>query len=193
MNRLADTPSPMDRSTDASLIERILAGDRDLYTLLVRRYQAALYRYAHGMSGDPDISADLVQETLVRAYTSLDRCRDPDRFGAWVFQILRNRYRDYVKAPNRRVVPLAEGDLVTSGADSLRALEQRETAARIEEALASLPESRREAFLLKYVEELSYEEMSERLGVGISALKMRVSRAREELHAALAEQKSEMM
>lgn len=177
---------------DAELIQRILRGDPEPYALLVRRYQEVLYRYAYGMVGDSDTAADLVQDALVKAYGNLATCQDPERFGGWVFQILRNRCRDYLKAPRRRTVSIEdEGPLASADPDPLLSLEQSETGRQIAQALARLPEAHREAFLLKHVEELSYEEMSERLGVGVSALKMRVMRAREALQIALAENTNE--
>lgn len=182
----------MDTPSDADLIQRIVRGDRDAYALLVRRYQEPLFRHAYGMVRDADTAADLVQDSFVKAYGSLHTCQDPSRFGAWVFQILRNRCRDHLKAPRRRTVPIEDQDLLPSAsADPLRLLEQSETGREIEDALAALPEDQREAFLLKHVEELSYEEMSKRLGAGVSALKMRVMRAREALQAALSMPASE--
>lgn len=178
----------MDTRSDAELIRRILDGDPDPYAVLVQRYQERLFRHALGMVQDRDAAADLVQDALIRAYRHLSTCQTPERFDAWVFQILRNGCRDYLKAPRRRTVAVEDVDLAaprSSGPDY--AAEQADTGRAIARALAALPEAQREAFLLKHVEDLSYEEMAERLGAGVGALKMRVMRAREALQAALAE------
>jgi RNA polymerase sigma-70 factor (ECF subfamily) len=175
--------------SDAELVEQVLAGRTEAYERLVRRHQQALLRYACGMVGDPDTAADMVQDTLVRAFSRLGSFQQRDRFAGWAFQILRNRCRDHLKGPwwRRRVTLEPRGDLPAATADALETLEQRETGGAVQRALAALPVAQREAFLLKHVEELSYEEMSERLGSGVSALKMRVLRAREALQAALAD------
>ena len=170
--------------SDAELIRRVLAGEREQYATLVARYQAALFRHAAGMLGDGDAAADLVQDSLVKAFTSLHTCNDPDRFSAWVFRILRNRCRDWIRNRRQHTVEL-NPESHEAADDPAAEVEQGELAAVLQRALAQLPVSQREAFLLKHVEELSYEEMAERLEAGISALKMRVMRAREALQILL--------
>ena len=168
--------------SDAEVVSRVLAGDRDLYAVLVGRYQDVLYRHAVGMVSSPDAAADLVQDSFVKGYTSLEHCQDPARFGAWVFRILRNRCLDYLKDRRRQSVPLEEGAAHVPSRDDPEAdLERSESRAAVTAALSAIPEAQREAFLLKHVDGLSYEEMAERLGGSVSALKMRVMRAREAL------------
>ncbi|HEU0016182.1 MAG TPA: RNA polymerase sigma factor [Longimicrobium sp.] len=175
----------MDQGTDAELVRRVLAGQRAAYEDLVRRYQETLFRHAYGMVGDGDVAADLVQDSLVKAYTRLDTC-DPERFAAWLFRIMRNRCKDWLKSRRRRDVPLLdEAHAAPVGDDPGRTLERAELGGAVAEALARLPESQREAFLLKHVDGRSYEEMAEMLDAGISALKMRVMRAREALQEML--------
>jgi RNA polymerase sigma-70 factor (ECF subfamily) len=176
---------PEERS-DGELVERVLAGRREEYSALVERYQAMLYRQALGMVASPDAAADLVQDSFVKGYTSLHSCNDPARFGAWVYRILRNRCLDYLKDHRRRTVPIEErAGVLTSREDPDADLSRSETRRAVTAALAALPEAQREAFLLKHVDGLSYEEMAERLDASVSALKMRVLRAREALQALL--------
>ncbi|MBW3629593.1 MAG: sigma-70 family RNA polymerase sigma factor [Gemmatimonadetes bacterium] len=171
---------------DADVVRRVLAGEAELYALLVERHQAVLYRHAVGMVSNPDAAADLVQESLVKGYTSLDSCQDPARFGAWVFRILRNRSLDYLKDRRRKNLSLEEGALdVPSLDDPAGDLDRAEVARAVSAALEALPAPQREAFLLKHVEGHSYEEMAEMLESSVSALKMRVMRAREALQAML--------
>jgi len=178
--RLAETQD------DAQLVTRILAGDQECYSVLVERYQGGLYRYALGMVRDSDLASDLVQDSFVKAYTSLRSCQDPARFGAWLYRILVNRCKDHLKSRRRHTVPLEEETAAAPESDGA-SLEADRTSLRgtMERALATLPEAQREAFLLKHLEERSYEEMAEMLGASVSALKMRVMRAREALQAVL--------
>ena len=172
--------------SDAELVDRVLRGEQEWYARLVERYQGVLYRHALGMVGSPDAAADLVQDSFVKGYTSLDRCQDPARFGAWVFRILRNRALDYLKDRRRKNVPLDESAAqVPSRDDPATDLERAELGRAVSTALRSLPEAQREAFLLKHVDGRSYEEMAEMLGGSVSALKMRVMRAREALQSML--------
>jgi RNA polymerase sigma-70 factor (ECF subfamily) len=171
---------------DAGDVRRVLEGQAAHYEVLVRRYQEPMYRHAYGMVGDPDAAADLVQDSLVKAYTRLGTC-DPERFAAWLFRILRNRCKDYLKSRRRRDVPLVDDGphAAPAGDDPGRTLERTELGRAVADALARIPESQREAFLLKHVEGRSYEEMADLLDAGISALKMRVMRAREALQEML--------
>lgn len=171
--------------TDGEIVALVRAGERELYAELVKRHQDALYRYALGMVGSGDAAADLVQDTLVRAYTRIGSCRDPERFGAWAFRILRNACLDHLKNRRRRDVTLDADAPYTAGDDPSREVERSDLQRVIARALGELPTAQREAFLMKHVEELSYEEIAERTGASVSALKMRVLRAREALHARL--------
>jgi RNA polymerase sigma-70 factor (ECF subfamily) len=179
--------TPRDAETpDAELVARVLGGERDAYAELVRRHQERLYRHALGMVASPDAAADLVQDSFIKGFTSLQRCRDPDRFGAWLFRILRNRCLDHLKNRRQHTVPLEEETALAEDRDDPDSLlEQAELRRAVGGALAALPEAQREAFLLKHVEGRSYEEMAELLGASVSALKMRVMRAREALRALL--------
>jgi RNA polymerase sigma-70 factor, ECF subfamily len=177
---------PVDAPSDAQLIERILGGEREAYAILVDRYQEAMYRHAVGMVGDRDAASDLVQDSFVKAYTRLDTCQDPEKYAAWVFRILRNRCKDWLKNRRRRNVSLTEETAsAPSGDDPGLTLERSELGRVVDDALGRLPEAQREAFLLKHVEGRSYEEMAEMLDTGVSALKMRVMRAREALQSLL--------
>lgn len=178
----------MEPSSDAELVSRVLAGEQERYALLIGRYQEMLYRHALGMVLQPDAAADLVQESFIKAYTSLEQCHDPSRFKAWIFRILSNRCKDYLKNRRRLTAPLEEDTaLAPNHEDPEFALQQHELRAALDRALATLPDPQREAFLLKHVEGQSYEEMAVLLEVSVSALKMRVFRAREALQQLLRE------
>lgn len=171
---------------DATVIERVLAGDIQQFAELVNRYQAALYRHAVAMVLDHDAAADMVQDAFVRTYTNLGYCRDRGHFRAWLFQTLRNRCLDYLKEARRRNVRLDDAGPILDAADGPGAIvERKRLRSQIKDALAQLPEAQREAFVMHYVEEVPYETMAELLDAKVSALKMRVMRARETLSAVL--------
>jgi RNA polymerase sigma-70 factor (ECF subfamily) len=173
---------------DADVIGRVLAGETEQFAHLVGRYQVPLYRYAVAMTGDHDVADDMVQDALVRAYTSLASCRDRARFRFWLFRMLRNRCFDHLRDPRRRSVPLAEAFPIVDGAeDPGGRVERAQLRADLRDALDRLPDAQREAFLLHHVEEMPYEAMAELVGASVSALKMRVQRARGALAAALQE------
>ncbi len=175
--------------SDGEVVARVLGGDRDAYRTLVRRYQDTLFGHALRLTADRDTAADLTQAALVKAYTELRRCREPERFGAWLFRILSNACKDHLKSRRRRDVTLddARAGNAPGRSDPGLEVERAELGAALQSALARLPDALREAFLLKHVEGMPYEEMTVLLGVSIPALKMRVHRAREALKAMLEE------
>jgi RNA polymerase sigma-70 factor, ECF subfamily len=188
MRSSRDPASPGAVLDDAAVIARVLEGDLQQFARLVERYQTPLFRYAASMVLDHAAAADLVQDAFVCAYVRLASCRDRTRFRAWLFQMLRNRCLDYLKDVRRKIVPLDALGAVADAADRPDACVER---VRLREdirgAVAALPDLQREAFVLRHVEGLAYEAMADLLGVSVSALKMRVLRAREALAAALEE------
>ncbi|MGD8496590.1 MAG: sigma-70 family RNA polymerase sigma factor [Gemmatimonadales bacterium] len=176
------------RAPDAELVARALAGSEGAFAELVDRYNDLLTRHAQRMMGRPDDAEDVVQTAWIKAYRRLGQCRDPERFGAWVFRIAANGCKDALKARRKDVVPIdALGELPNPADGPDEEVEQADRRRSIAAALRRLPADQREAFLLKHAEGWSYEDMAERLGVGVSALKMRVHRAREELQKLLLE------
>ncbi len=178
-----DPPGPR----DGEVVRRVLAGDTDAYATLVGRYQEGLFRYARGMGISPDAAEDLVQDALVRAYRYLANCEDPERFEVWAFRILRNGALDYLKDIRRNAVSADDVVLLHRGPDPEAEAARSELRDALSEGFGRLPTDLRDAFLMKHLEGMSYEEMRQITGASTSALKMRVLRAREMLRQALAE------
>ena len=174
-------------SSDAELVRRVRAGDIGAYGALVSRYRDRLGRYAVHMIGDHEDAEEALQDSFVRAYRSLARCYDPARFGAWLYGILVNRCRTAGARATRRARRFVHDPAALETAPLAGPDGQAEWDDTVRWALARLPSESREAFLLKHVEELEYEDMARLTGAGVSALKMRVKRAREQLQAMLKE------
>jgi RNA polymerase sigma-70 factor (ECF subfamily) len=174
-------------STDAELVRRVLAGEADVYRHLVARHRDRLARYAVHMLGNTEDAEEALQDSFVRAYRSLARCEDPDRFAAWLFRILVNRCRTAGGRRTRREKTIVSNESAILGASVSHPADQMAWREEIDRALKRLDTDQREAFLLKYVEDKSYEEISEITGAGISALKMRVKRACDRLRVMLEE------
>lgn len=178
---VTDMAGPAER-TDAQVVRDVLAGDRDAYRLLVRRYGDVLYGHALRMVGSQDEATDLVQRALVRGYRKLASCRDRDKVGAWLFRILSNLAKDHLRSRRRRDVPLHRiPEVPEGGGDPLEAAHRGEVRGRLQLAMGQLTPEQREAFVLKHVEGRSYEEMAAVLDTSVASLKMRVHRAREAL------------
>lgn len=165
--------------SDAALVARTLDGDLGAFATLMSRYRDALGRYAFHMLGSREDAEEAVQDSFLRAHRALRDCRQPERFGAWLFTILVNRCRTSQRRLfHRRRFSEELRDDVAATADTSSSIEWREEIAR---ALAGLRPHYREAFLLRYVEGLDYAEMARLTGAREPALRMRVKRAADQL------------
>ena len=170
---------------DQLIIQRVLAGHRDAFRVLISRYSDPLYRHALCMTGSPDVAEDILQVSFIKAYQHLAEVRG--RFDAWVFRIVANGCKDWLKNIRRSHLSYEEDDQPSTYATPDEDLDRTELRTDLDRALAVLPASLREAFVMKHVEGRSYEEMADLLGTTVGALKMRVHRAREALQALLEE------
>jgi len=163
--------------TDAMFVRRVLDGDTAAFTMLVDRHAAACTRFAMRMLGNREDAEDALQDSFLRAYRSLARYEERQAFRTWLFQILVNRCRTAAVRRQRRQRMFLVDDNAVASASVQPAAESTELRAELRRAIDALDPDQREAFLLKHVELLSYDEMAEATGVGVSALKMRVKRA----------------
>ena len=170
---------------DQQIIGSVLAGDRDAFAVLIQRYSDPLYRHALGMTGSPDVAEDILQQSFIKAYNHLGEVRG--RFDAWLFRIVANGCKDWLKNIRRTHVSYEEDDQPSNYATPDEDLDRSELRRDLDQSLAQLAPSLREAFVMKHVEGRSYEEMADLLGTTVGALKMRVHRAREALQALLEE------
>jgi RNA polymerase sigma-70 factor (ECF subfamily) len=179
--------------TDATLVDRVVAGDVNAYALLVARYRDRLARYALRMLGDSRDAEEALQDAFVRAHRSIARCDNPERFDAWLFSILVNRCRTAGARRARQERTFVRDEVsireaTRDGEGASVAAEREAWRTEIARALAQLEAGQREAFLLKHVEDLGYDELAALTGDGVSALKMRVKRACDRLRELLREE-----
>ena len=179
--------SPVVEVTDAALVRRVLDGDVESFAVLVSRYRDRYGRFAVHMLGNREDAEEALQDTFMRAYRSLATCDDPARFGSWLFRILVNRCRTAGGRRQRRDKTFVRDETALMAAATDHEADRSAWREEIDRALAQLDVDQREAFLMRHVEGLSYEEMSAATGAGVSALKMRVSRACDRLRGMLQE------
>mgnify|MGYP001039226435 FL=1 len=173
--------------TDAMLVRRVLDGDTAAFTTLVDRHAAACTRFATRMLGNREDAEDATQETFLRAYRSLARYEERQAFRTWLFQILINRCRTAAVRRQRRHRMFLVDDSAIAAASVRPAVDAGDLRAELKRAIDALDPDQREAFLLKHVEQLSYDEMAAATGIGVSALKMRVKRACDRMQWVLRE------
>ena len=179
---------------DADLVAAARAGDKDAFGQLVERYQQMVKRIALGMVRSEYLAQELMQETILQAYLSLDQLRNDDRFKSWLYGIALNVCRSYIR--RQRVRPLSLEEMMGGlRVDELligevapppeAVVEERDLRRLVMEAIDGLSPKNRSATLLFYYEQLSIREISSLLGVSIPAVKGRLHKSRKHLRAEL--------
>ena len=162
--------------TDEELAARFRAGERNVsFTMLVERYQKRIYLSARRMAGgNHDEADDIAQETFVKMYEALDGFRGEAKLYTWLYRIMMNAVIHRTrKKKTRNAVNLDDvGDtLVSSELTPDSRMEKTETTRLIEEAIEQLPPKQREVFLLRFYDELPYEEIAQAVGTSVGGLK----------------------
>ena len=164
-----------DRDADGGLVTRLRAGDEEAFEILMERYQAALFRYVRSFVGDSEQARDLVQDTFLRAYKSIDNLDDPLMLRSWLYRIAHNLACSLLR--RQRLIdwlPLSFEHRSHMPAPDRHAIE----VAHIDEALAQVPIEQRAPLLLHLVAGFSYSEIATLLHISEGAVRMRISRGR---------------
>jgi RNA polymerase sigma-70 factor (ECF subfamily) len=159
--RMTHVAQETDERTDLDLIARWRGGDQRAATLLVERHAASLARFASSLGARRDVE-EVVQDTFVRAFASIDHFRGESSLRTWLFTILRRQVLDRSRSERRRgeQVQVQESDAATEF-DSLDAVVADETRQRLQTAMERLTRTQREVFVLRVSEGLSYREIAE--------------------------------
>ena len=172
--------------TDAELVARVRRGDRIAAGELAGRYLRACRVVALAITGDVTDAEDVCQDAFVSAMERIDDCRQPDRFGAWLMQIVRNRARNHLRdQPGRRAIPLDRVTLVTEAASPAREAEQTELREQLLAALNTIPEAHREVVLLHDLEGWTHREIAERMELPSGTVRSHLHHARKRLRTLL--------
>lgn len=183
--------------SDNQLIESAKAGDEAAFSEIVSRYRNPLTNYLYRMLADYEEAVDLAQESFVRVYFALERYRTDHAFSTYIYRIATNlAISELRKRKRRRVLSMTglfdfgEGETADLEPADIRPtpaerVADDERTRAIEKALASLPEKYRAPVVLRDVEERSYEEIAEILGLELGTTKSRISRGRAVLREKL--------
>lgn len=174
---------------DAQLIQRILQGDSDAFTPLVKKYQKGVHTLVWRKIGDFHIAQEITQDTFLKAYQKLGTLKNPNQFPGWLYVIAANLANDYLRK-NRLPMESLDADN-TNEVDKVsyskyQADKQAEEADEnrreiVKKLLRKLPESERTVMMMHYLGEMTIKSISEFLGVSQNTIKSRLSRARNRL------------
>jgi RNA polymerase sigma-70 factor (ECF subfamily) len=191
-----------DRRADEEAVDRVLAGDRDAFAVLVERHGSRIHAAILRMIGDREAANDLAQETFLKAFSALASFRRGAAFSTWLYAIalnqVRTEYRRRKSVKGQAMLSLDAGggggddspgrpmEPAGAGPGPSDAAGRKEAAALLHRALARLDEEYREAVVLRDLEGLSYEEIAEAVGAPPGTVRSRIHRGRAALREILA-------
>jgi RNA polymerase sigma-70 factor (ECF subfamily) len=173
---------------DKDLIERCLKGDEKAFEELLRRHRNSVFSICLRMVRNRSAAEDIAQEVFIKVFSALHRYDPSYAFSSWLNRITSNLCIDHLRREKGRTISLDQpvgGDdddlliqlpAITPAPD--REMESTEMMAMLEEAMGALPEHYRIIVILRHQEQLSYEEISDTLGIPLGTVKARIHRAR---------------
>ncbi len=185
-----------DREADQVLVERVQAGDKQAYGLLVAKYQRKLLRLISRLVRDPAEAEDVAQEAFIKAYRALPSFRGESAFYTWLYRIGVNTAKNWLVANGRRAPTttefdnedaeaFGESDLLREVDTPERLLMTKQIGDTVNAAMAALPEELRTAITLREIDGLSYEDIAQAMDCPIGTVRSRIFRARESIAARL--------
>jgi RNA polymerase sigma-70 factor (ECF subfamily) len=169
------------------LVERCLGGDQDAWEAIVRQHWRKVFNVAYKFVGRHEEAEDLTQDIFLKIFRSLSTFDRRANFQTWLVSVSRNLCIDYYRSVRKeretidRHVTAEDAAPVARDAGPLAALEQRDLASHLRRALHTLPDSLRTAVVMRDLQELSYQEISDALGLPEGTVKSRINRGRREL------------
>jgi RNA polymerase sigma-70 factor (ECF subfamily) len=173
-------------SSEHDTYRAAIHGDREAFEMIIRTQSRALFAIAYGILQNREESEDVVQDTLVKAWKTRWRVRDPEKFPAWLGTIARHRARDVAR--RRRSVPFpteAEEPIDPGFEVAARTDRENEMNEQVRAALSTLPELHRAALTLRYFEAMDYAAIERILGLSNGALRGILGRAMETMRKRL--------
>ena len=185
-----------DREADRLLVEQVQRGDKQAFGLLVTKYQRKLARLIGRMVRDSAEVEDIVQESFIRAYRALPGFRNDSAFYTWLYRIGVNTAKNWLISNGRRTPTSTgvdneeaesydEGELLRDADTPERLLMSKQIGETVNAAMDALPEELRTAIMLREIEGLSYEEISQVMDCPIGTVRSRIFRARDAISAKL--------
>lgn len=181
----------MTREQEAAIVRKVLGGDANAFETLVLEYEKNVYNIALRMTGNSEDAADMTQEAFIKAYNSLQSFRGDSKFSVWLYRIVSNVCLDFLRSKNRRpTVSLSvedddgedtQLDVADESQSPELLLDRKLTRESVRRGLDSLPPDYRQILLLREIQGLSYDEISQALGLEVGTVKSRIFRARKRL------------
>ncbi len=170
--------SAPDTREDAELVRLVLAGDTELYAVLVNRYRTRVSRYVERFTYDVEDARDVTQDVFIKVYAALDSFDSRFKFSTWLFRIAGNAAIDHLRRRRVRTLPLDPPETRPNPHEDLTRRRLREA---LSAAIDRLPDDYRELISLRHYGEMPYEEIAELKGMPLGTVKNKLFRARQAL------------
>ena len=164
--------------TDEEIIEKVRTSNQDLYAVIIDKYQKKLVRYVNNLIKNEDKSIDVVQESFIKAYINLNSFNIEKKFSSWIYRIAHNQAINLAKKYQKET-PLLEDWDFKSDDDIEKDFEEKETIEKVEKCLKNIPLLYSEPLSLYYIDEKSYEEISDILRIPMGTVATRINRAKK--------------
>ena len=162
---------------DEQIVEIVRTKDKELYVEIVLRYQAKLLRYARYLVQDKIKAAEAVQEAFIKAFINLNSFNPKMKFSSWIYRIVHNEVINVIKK-NKRERPLLDNTDFDSGKDLEIDITEKEIQERVSRCIDQMPAIYSEPLSLFYLEDKSYEEISDILRMPVGTVGTRINRAK---------------
>ncbi len=180
----------MERLTDEQLVELCLSGQDEAFAVLVKRYQNQIFSLAYRLGGDYDEAKDLAQEAFFKVYQELRSFDTKRKFFPWLYRVAHNTCINGINRRPKAALILdelqnyAESEAKPGSCPEL-SFEEKEASALLKKHLLGLPEQYRIPLLLKYIEGLTYQEISAKMDLPVTTIETRLYRGRQMLQKQL--------
>lgn len=165
------------KMTDEELIKYIVGEDKELFLEIVLRYQEKLYRYAYSLVRDNHKATDIVQNSFIKAFINLNSFNQEFKFSTWIYRIIHNEALNEIKK-NKKEIIIPEDLDIKSDEDLEFNFDQNEMSLRVRECISLMSIKYGEPLTLFYLEEKSYDEISDILRIPIGTVGTRINRAK---------------
>jgi len=169
--------SDNEKLSDEEIIEKVRSSDQELYSVIVERYQNKLLRYAGNLIKDGDRASDVVQESFIKAFINLKGFNTQKKFSSWIYRIVHNEAINIAKKYQKELPILDDFDF-QSDENIEDNFEQKETVVNVKKCLGEIPLLYSEPLTLFFIDEKSYEEISDILRIPMGTVATRISRAK---------------
>jgi RNA polymerase sigma factor (sigma-70 family) len=167
---------------ESQWIEEVLSGNKQAYAQIINKYKNPLYATILRMTGNQQDAADLVQEAFIKIYHQLGKFDGKGSFSSWIYRVAINHCMDEFRKKRYKMerVEIKEEDFMDSHHPEVIFL-KKEKHRQLEKLIAVLPEEERMILLMRYVNELSYNEIGELMSLPLSTVRNKLHRAKKKL------------